>query len=225
MGLITATLLLANSTASALVIDTFDNGWYNEAGSHDPGNTNIYTGLFIGNNFEYRDFQAFDLASASGNTISAATLTYYAGNGNFVSPDGTETIQISDFTSSIDDLLSGVGGVGAFADLGTGDIFGSATVTQANGSMPAVSITLSSLGLAALNTVLASSDQRFVLGGSLTSLSGLFVPEAMFSDSNAIPSSMLDLTLASVVEVPTPTTLALFGLGLAGLGWTRRRKA
>ena len=31
--------------------------------------------------------------------------------------------------------------------------------------------------------------------------------------------------IATKTSVPAPTTLALFGLGLAGLGWSRRKKA
>lgn len=34
----------------------------------------------------------------------------------------------------------------------------------------------------------------------------------------------LTLVIGDLVEVPEPSTLALFGLGLMGIGWTRRKK-
>lgn len=45
------------------------------------------------------------------------------------------------------------------------------------------------------------------------------------TSSNELISLMDDLRFEGQAEVPAPATLLLFGLGLAGLGWARRKKA
>jgi hypothetical protein len=44
-----------------------------------------------------------------------------------------------------------------------------------------------------------------------------------YVDSN--PAAYMQVVFAEQSPVPAPATLALFGLGLAGLGWSRRKKA
>jgi hypothetical protein len=44
------------------------------------------------------------------------------------------------------------------------------------------------------------------------------------STNDQSPFAQFRFTLEDESTVPTPATLALFGLGLAGLGWSRRQK-
>ncbi|BFM10046.1 hypothetical protein R50072_01990 [Simiduia litorea] len=45
-----------------------------------------------------------------------------------------------------------------------------------------------------------------------------------FSNNELGLTDGLTLVIGDLVEVPAPSTLALFGLGLIGIGWTRRKK-
>jgi hypothetical protein len=61
-------------------------------------------------------------------------------------------------------------------------------------------------------------------GGLLAfGVSGLQPNDPIFGVGVAVPSK-LNLDLDENTQVPAPATLALFGLGLACLGWTRRRR-
>ena len=208
-----ATSLLASSAVAATISST-DQGWIDSNGRHGAGNTNIYTG-HTGTR-ELRNFQVFDISGLSGH-YSSATLTYAAGNGNYIA-DATETVTLYDVSTAPSRFFSdmfGSSGVAAYNDIGSGQVYGTATVRRPQGRMPAVSFTLNATGLAALNQAVSGNSQYFVIGAALTSNDG---NDRLWSGSRRAPASSLEV-VSGTPPTPAPVPLPAAGWALlAGLG-------
>lgn len=200
-----------------------DSGFYSQAGLHTPANQNYLTGLF---GDERRSFFVFDLSSVSG-TVNSARLRLYNPQVNqllgYVSPDPTETLNIYDVAASAAAVTGGTAGVGGFADLGSGTLFGSRSVSAAdNGTV--VEIILNASAVAALD----SSSGLFLFGGALGTLSGAANEYVFgFSTVSFVPDDVRELVLEVTPDqgtlVPEPSTiqvavLALLARRAAGLG-------
>lgn len=170
LGLAAAGLLAATASgANAATIQSFDSGWYTNSG-FTAGVSNINVGSSNLSGAIYNNYLAFNIASLAGQTITSATLTFYGGNGVNTSST-SETLGLFDYTGSINALLSDQNSVGVFTDLGNGASYGTAEI--AAGAIQQFSVTLTQAAIANLNAAANSqSDTRFVIGGSLQSISG-----------------------------------------------------
>ena len=88
----------------------------------------------------------------------------------FENTSGTDSITYTnwDVSTPIDDLNDGTNGLSTFADLGSGEKFGSALVHQGD------LVTTVTLDAAALEDIAAAEGQEFAIGGSAMAT----VPEA-----------------------------------------------
>ncbi len=214
------------ASASAVTIDATDRGWYNSAGDHSPELLNYLTGDCRGSKCsagtslqveEFRSFFVFDLSAVTG-PIAAATLRLENPGSfpGFSSDEGSETYRVSDVSTSIAALIAGTAGLPAFADLGSGTVFGSFdATTEINGAL--VEIDLNSAAIDAMNL----APGLFAFGGALTTLNGFADEETVFafSDAGILSDTQLDLVL-----IPEPNTSVLLAAGLAVLGALGRRQ-
>lgn len=208
--------------ASAAQIQSFDSGWYTNSG-FTAGVNNINVGSSNLSGALYHNWLAFNLAGLAGQNVTGATLTFYGGNGVNTSSD-SESLGLFDYAGSINNLLADSQfNVGIYTDLGDGKSYGTAQV--APGPIAQFSVILSQDAIAGLNSAVQSlSDNRFVIGGSLLSVSGPFANEQLFAifgpQSALVPAAFLDL---QTTPVPEPSTLAMV-LGLGGAAMMVRRK-
>ena len=192
------------ATAQTVVIPHTDRGQYDNTGFHNPTNPNYVVGdvSFFAPPFHH-NFFVFDLSSVV-QPIASAKLALFvpselAGPG-YNSADPSENYELHDVTTSIATLVAGTGGVAAHADLGSGVVYGSRTMTAADmGTV--VEITLNPAAIAALD----AATGLIGIGGSLTTLDGVANSEFTFGSSG----SVTDTTELRITLVPEPSSAIL----------------
>lgn len=219
-------LALLPSLSSAQLVTAVDQGWYDETGFHDPSNTNVFLGAFGGYPLT-RNFFVFQLPTLAGPVTGATLEIYNAGvdpfdpdSKGYFSPDPFETVVLYDVTTPLSGLVSGLGGTSAYQDLGTGTVFSSATLTNAdNGKW--IPFALNADFLALLNTAPA----QFALGGRLSTLGDPSGYEFVFGSAAESPLARLTLQTGTVpvVPVPEPATYGLLGALIVTAAALRRR--
>jgi hypothetical protein len=171
---------------STVSLAAFDSGWYDSTGFHSSANDNYLVGFFDPN--EYRNFFVFDRSTIEG-TILSATFSAFNPTSGFSSLDASETYSLFDVTTPIAALRAGGSGQFAtFADLGTGTVFGSRSISNANQGQ-SVDVTLNASALAALN----ATSGHYAIGGALTSIDGID-PQYLFGFTNGSLARTLNVT-------------------------------
>jgi hypothetical protein len=159
-------------TINGVDYDAFNSGHYDNLGGSIF--TNYQAGFDGFNNnplSEVRNFFAFDLSDLSG-PITSATLIIPSNpfGAGYENTSGSASITYTnwDVSTSVDDLGDGTNGLSTFADLGSGEKFGSALVHEGD------LVTTVTLDAAALEDIAAAEGKAFAIGGSAMAT----VPEA-----------------------------------------------
>jgi len=211
-------------SAQTMVIPFTDRGFYTEFGAAYPGNPNYavgdsrYPGCDGNCVGDARNFFVFDLSGVTLPIASANLELTMPGPSpsGYNSPDPSENFELHDVVTSIATLMARTGGVTAAADLGSGVVYGSRTMTEAdNGTV--VEITLNSSAIAAMN----STHGLFGIGGSVTTLDDLPNFEYLFG----VSGHTFDLSQLRLKLVPEPSSLVLLGIGAISLLGYRKAKS
>ncbi len=204
------------------------------------------------NHLKQNALAAAIVLSAGLSSMATAAPMSYTGTGGAVPPVGTiglfsSSVTVAD-TGAINDVSISLN---EFSHTWIGDI--DATLVFDDGSNPAITLALFGEGVLGPSND-AGGTYAFADGGTANFVgagnpipSGTYAALGSFSvfdglsaagtwtlnmndrtggDSGTLGSWTLNIDMDEVAApVPAPATLALFGLGLVGLGWSRRRKS
>ncbi len=166
------------------------------AGTVDIGDT--ITGIF-----NYDDTALADITAPTYQQYATAHDSSFTVNGLSGTKPGNSIAVFNDYSGSIFDQFDSRGINNSY----TGDLLGGGIVTQIFVRWSDESAT--ALSDTSLPSTLDPSDFDFLRDSRLDG------PDVHF---------FVDTFTFEGGSVPAPTTVALFGLGLAGLGWSRRKK-
>jgi hypothetical protein len=191
--------------ASAIVIDAPDvqvastgSGWCTISYCNNT-NTGYFNNTYSNDGDGYRNWFAFDLSALAGQTASAATVNLFNNGWNYAASNVSYSLYLA---SSIDHT-------GLFNGPALGTVQG---VTS--GQSQYLALVLNADGLAALN---GAAGGQIVFGG-VTNGNGQF-----FGYTGGQDHAYIDVS-TTATDVPEPTSIALFGLGLLAVAGMRRKQ-
>lgn len=227
-----------------------DRGAYQQDGLSTVANQNYIVGSHEvsppGSFDVWRNFFVFDInqqvmTSSSGNRLIGELQIRWPAGGGGPYPGGTsyhafdvlDGLSFDQRISYTDALISGSGGVSAYARLG-GEIpfqgdFGIANTFDLLDGI----VELNLHGIAAVvNAPATGNNNRVVFGGVLEDIngdpiSGVNLFAFLGSDIFNCPGCGAELVIAEIprgISAPEPGVLGLFGIGLAGLVFARRKR-
>jgi len=214
-GLILSVSCLVNVANAGLIsFDSIDNGWYKSDGYHDTSNINTYTGC-LSTTYCYNSFYNFDFSNLLQNvTITSASITFHS-NGTLISPYSSMNLQLWDVTTVVGTGSS----LAVYNDLMSGKKYGNASVFGTGKIlMPEVIVDLN------LSSIMdMESQQYFSIGASNASAEmNNNMQEIFWSGSGLSSAARIDISYTT--DVPEPSTLAIFALGMMGLASRRFKK-
>jgi hypothetical protein len=215
--LLSGITLSGAAVAAPVSFNAADHGWYAPDGSHMPANKNTYTGGY-GTNV-YNSFYNFELGTLpAGKKIKSASITFIGRNGSYVSGDASETLKLWDVTT-----VPGLGNsVAVYQDLMSGTQYGEAIVHGVSNIATRMPEIIVQLNAAALFDM--SDGGFFSIGAQLASMAPNMTQVLWSGSGTNVPfAATLNLELESA-SVPEPSSMALFGIAVAGIALARRRK-
>lgn len=212
----TISIIDNDSSPASIIIDAYDQGWYDSTGFHGPANPNYSAGdANVTDGLLYRNWFAFNIPTLSSEITSASLkLKSY----DVSAPSGSETFALYNVATEVDTVVAGGSGKTAiYTDLGDGSLYGSRSYTVAE-SNTTKSITLNA---GALSAISAKSGSKFALGGRITTLDTVDNYEGVFGFSNGSPGDVqlvLKLAASPVVTVSASDSGAAETTGVANPG-------
>lgn len=205
--------MTARSTAGTIVAS--DAGFYFDTGFHSSTSENYDSDGVT------HDFFVFNLAGVSG-TVTSASLMIFNPPVGYSGPSAGLPFDVFDVSTGVSALEAShasndPSGVTIYNDLGSGTLYGTQTVSQADDNNY-VTVNLDSAALAAIN---AAVGQEIAFGGALQSPSST---EFIFGFSNTADVNQLVID-TSATSTPEPSTATLFALAATGFcGYSVRRR-